>query len=245
MLTAGCAKKETPKPKEAEAETASAPTSENVQQRILSFNLEGLTDKGEKKWEVKGESAEAISESEVKLDNIVAKSYGAEAEATITADKGVYNKAKNNVKLEENVRAVIENAEEMNNYIEFPSEVSGKPKDKESTGAVKKKTKTVITCDGNVEFDYEKNLAFFDKNVKVVSDYGQIDADRITIHLDSQTKKIVDIVAEGNVKITRGENITYSEKATYVELEKKVILTGKPRLVIYEEGDIQKKFMGQ
>ncbi|MBI5144439.1 MAG: hypothetical protein HZA30_05170, partial [Candidatus Omnitrophica bacterium] len=94
FFVTGCARKEEPKPKEVkeEASTDAAPT-DSVQQKVLAFNLEGLTDKGAKKWEVKGESAEAVSESEIRLDNIIAKAYGAEALAVITADKGIYDKS--------------------------------------------------------------------------------------------------------------------------------------------------------
>lgn len=243
MFGAGCAKKEAPKPKEIKEEESSAkPMSDSVQQKVLSFNLEGLTDKGAKKWEVMGDSAEAISENEVGLNNIVAKAYGEDAQATIIADKGVYDKSKNNVKLRENVKATIENAEGMGKeYMDFSDQLIGTPKSKKIENPVeKKKTKTEITCDGEVQFDYEKDLAYFDKNVKVISDDGAtIDADRITVNLEPKTKKIKDIVAEGNVRIVRGENTTYSEKATYIEAEKRVVLTGKPKLVIYQEGGIE------
>lgn len=210
----------------------SAPQSEKgaVQQKVLSFNLEGMTQKGAKSWEVKGESAEALSESQIRLDNITAKTYGKEGEATITADNGIYDKSKNNVMLENNVKATIINSENFSQGQDIPS---------------KKKRKIVITCDGEVQFDYEKNQAYFNDNVKVVSDDGNIDADKITVNLDSSTKKIHNIVAEGNVKITRGENITYSDKATYIEGDKKIVLTGRPKLIIYQEGDIDTAFINE
>ena len=55
----------------------------------------------------------------------------------------------------------------------------------------------VITCDGDVEFNYVKNLAYFKDNVKVRSDDGDIDADKITVNLNPTTKKVNDIIAEG------------------------------------------------
>ena len=232
----GCAKKEAEKPKETKPQE-SADTSNTVNQKVLSFNLEGLSNKGTKKWDVTGESAEAVSESEVKLDNIVARAYGNEAQATITADKGVYDKTKNNVRLQQNVKAVIDNTESFgSDFMGISVEGDTNAKKKGSAGNPKK-TSTTITCDGEVQFDYEKNQAYFTKNVKVVSSDGSIDADKITVNLDPDTKKVKDIVAEGNVKISRGENVSYSDKATYIESEKKVVLTGKPKLVIYHEGE--------
>ena len=241
-----CGKKEAPKPKDAQkAQTSgSGNASDSVKQKVLSFNLEGLSDKGEKKWDVKGESAEAVSATQIKLDNIVAKSYGEDSQATIVADKGIYDKSKNNVMLEQNVKATIENMQEFaGNFSTIPGSQASSATAKETNQEKSKKTKTVITCDGDVLFDYENNHAYFTKNVKVVNDEGSIDSDKITVNLDPVTKKIKDIVADGNVKITRGEDITYSEKATYIDSDKRVILTGKPKIVIYKEGSLQDNFL--
>jgi hypothetical protein len=241
LFTASCAKKDSPKPDQKKTEAKASDQSpagsqDGVQHKVLSFNLEGLTDKGEKKWDVKGESAEAISENEVKLDNIVAKAYGEEAQAVITADQGVYDKSKNNVKLQKNVKATIESTSGMGGgFGDFSGQGSGKPK--VESGKDQKKTKTVITCDGSVLFDYERNVANFTDNVHVDSEDGSIIADKITVNLDSGTKQVKEIVAEGNVKIKRGDNMTYSEKATYDAVTKKVSLAGRPKLVIYQEGN--------
>lgn len=249
VITAdGCAKKEAPvsrEPSREESDAAGPASNTGVQQKILSFNLEGLSDKGEKQWEVTGESAEAVTSEEIRMNKVVAKTFGDEAEATLTADKGIYDKTKNNVVLKENVKAVIENTQGFaQGHMDLPGEaVSGVPGDKKGDDGKKANTETVITCENEAVFDYEKNLAYFDKSVKVASSDGNIDADRITVHLDTKTKQVNDIVAEGNVKIARGPNITYSDKAIYNEGEKKVTLTGNPRVVIMQEGDLQEKFL--
>lgn len=226
---------------------------EAVNHKVLSFELEGLTDKGDKQWEVKGESAESVSENEVRLDNIVAKAYGEEAEATITAKSGIYDKVKNSVRLENDVNAVIENVPGAdNNMMAMPSGDLAKAAptppvspDSAKKEPAKERTKTVITCDGGVEFNYEQNLAYFNKNVKVESDYANIDADKITVHLDPKSKRMQEIVCEGNVKISKGDNVTYTDKATYIESEKRIVLTGRPKLVIYQDGNVQDgNFMG-
>ena len=242
LFTASCARKEPPKKAQSPAqEQALSQKSDEVRHKVLSFNLEGLTERGAKKWDVKGESAEAISENEIKLDNIVAKAYGEEAEAVITADSGVYDRARNNVRLQKNVKATIEASQGFTgDFVDVgdaskktgPSDAAAKPK----AAKAAKKTKTIITCDGEVQFDYEKNQAYFTKNVKVMSEDGSIDADKITVYLDSNTRRMSQIVAEGNVKITRGENITYSDKASYDESSKKITLSGKPRLILSPEG---------
>lgn len=227
------------KPEAKPAAKEPSPEEPQAEHKVLSFNLEGLTDKGDKKWEVSGESAESVSENEIKMNNVVAKAYGDDTEATIKGDEGVYDKQKNNVKLEKNVNAVIlHTADAAKNYLDIPADGKADAVDKadDTSSGEKKKAKTVITCDSDVVFDYEKNRAYFNKNVKVTTADGNIDADRITVILDTTTRKIKEIVAEGNVKITRGENVSYSEKATYVEASKKIVLSGRPRLILYQEG---------
>lgn len=250
LVVTGCGRKEPPKtdpvPAEEQGEASSTGTKkDSVEHKVLSFNLEGLTDKGDKKWEVIGRTARSISENEISLGNIVAKTYG-DQEAIITADEGIYDKSKNNVRLEKNVKAVIENAGSViRDQMGFPIDTvsSGKAAKSEKPGEKKKIT---ITCDGDVEFNYAKNLAYFRKNVKVRSEDGDIDADKITVNLDPGTKKINDIIAEGNVKITQKENIAYSDKAKYNESDKIISLTGNPKIeMVQEEGDgsIKDNFM--
>lgn len=222
---------------------------DQVKHKVMAFDLEGLNDNGTKKWDVKGQSAEAVTESKVKLNNIVASSYGPEAQATITADTGMYDKTKNNVRLEQNVKATIENTQGSGagDFISLPGvtgDTSGSRKPAKTADGKSKKTKTTITCEAEVEFNYEKNEAYFNKKVHVVNDEGTIDADKITIHLEPSTKKINTIVAEGSVKIQRSDNTTYSDMATYYEAEKKVVLSGRPKLVIYQEGNSPDNLFG-
>ncbi|MDO8536428.1 MAG: LptA/OstA family protein [Candidatus Omnitrophota bacterium] len=251
LLVSGCGRKEPPKP-DAQAvpgsgsqESAQKGRSDGVEHKVLSFNLEGMTEKGEKKWEVIGSTAKSISENEIRLGNIVAKTYGNE-EAVITADQGIYDKSKNNVRLHKNVVATIENA---GSTLKEQMGLSPSPEDaaKDAAPKNKEKKKIVITCDGEVEFDYAKNLAYFKDNVKVKSSDGDIDADKITVNLDPGTKKINDIVAEGHVKITQHDNVAYGDNAKYNEADKKISISGKPKIVITQEGDnvIKDAFTGR
>jgi lipopolysaccharide assembly outer membrane protein LptD (OstA) len=51
--------------------------------------------------------------------------------------------------------------------------------------------------------------------------------------------KIDKIVARGNVKITRGENISYSDEAIYNAADKKITLSGRPKLILYSAEDLK------
>ena len=118
------------------------------------------------------------------------------------------------------------------------------------------KKKIVITCDGPLQIDYDKNIATFNNNVNVDTQDAIIQSDIMDVYFGKTGKdnsgsekeasglgsamgsatmgsKIDKIVARGNVKITRGENVSYSDEATYNALDKKIILSGKPKLIIY------------
>lgn len=111
------------------------------------------------------------------------------------------------------------------------------------------KEKIEINCDGPLEVDYQKNLAVFRNNVKVLTKDGLIESDIMEIYFLSDKKNVQDsrqpreadlngakidrIFARGNVKITRGQNVSYSQEAVYSALDRKIILTGRPKLVIF------------
>jgi len=112
----------------------------------------------------------------------------------------------------------------------------------------------VITCDGPLEIDYQKNIATFNKNVKVDRNDTQIYSDIMDVYFSSSKDKktqssdassalmdssIDKIIAKGNVRTIRGENITYSEEAVYTGADKKVTLLGRPKLIIYSTEDFK------
>ncbi len=95
---------------------------------------------------------------------------------------------------------------------------------------------TVITCDGPLEIDYGKETAVFSNNVKVdQKEQGKMYADKMDVHFDFKNKKILYIKSTGNVKIVKGENTSYSDEAVYTAADKKMVLNGRPRLVIRSE----------
>lgn len=117
------------------------------------------------------------------------------------------------------------------------------PADKQT----KKKEKIVITCDGPLDIDYEKNIAVFNNNVKVEKSDMAIYSDKMQVYFspkqepskkdrgpDLMSSSINKIISQGNVRIIRGENISYSQEAVYTALDKKISLTGRPQIIIYQ-----------
>ncbi|MCM8791906.1 MAG: LPS export ABC transporter periplasmic protein LptC [Candidatus Omnitrophica bacterium] len=107
------------------------------------------------------------------------------------------------------------------------------------------KDKIIITCDGPMEIDYDKNIAIFNNNVKIVKEDIQICSDRVEVYFLKGSIKInpsaeaenqiEKIHAFGNVRIIKDENVSFSQEAIYVPKDKKIVLNGKPRLIIYPD----------
>ena len=119
------------------------------------------------------------------------------------------------------------------------------------------KEKIVITCDGSLLVDYEKNIATFKDNVRVEKPDMVIYSDIMDIYFTASKEKVESIktnsmmndkidkiVARGHVKIVRGENISYSDEATYSALDKKMILSGRPKIILYYTEDFKNASFG-
>lgn len=119
------------------------------------------------------------------------------------------------------------------------------------------KDMVVITCDGQLTVDYEKNIASFNDNVKVEKPDLIIHSDKLDLYflagskspeVDETTKSMASsidkIIASGNVRIIRGENTSYSQEAIYTALDKKITLSGHPTLVFYSSGEFKDASFG-
>ncbi|TRZ96490.1 LPS export ABC transporter periplasmic protein LptC [bacterium] len=131
--------------------------------------------------------------------------------------------------------------------------------DSQSKQAKGIKNKVTITCDGPLEIDYQNNVATFKNNVKVDNLESLIFSDVMDVYFVRSGKgdhlpeaearalgaNIEKIIARGNVKIMRGSNVSYSEEAVYSALDKKIILRGQPRLIVYSAEDLNASFGNQ
>lgn len=101
----------------------------------------------------------------------------------------------------------------------------------------------VITCDGPLEIEYDKNIATFYNNVHVIeSATSDIFCDRMVVEFDFGNKQINRVNAFDNVRIVKDGNTSYSDKAVYTSDDKKIVLTGSPKLIIYSGGDLNAAF---
>jgi len=224
-----------------------------AQQQFNDFTMAGFGEKGKKSWDLRGKSAEVIDEV-INLDNIVSNFYGEKDKMQLTADKGNYNKTDGKLHLEDNVVVTINKETPLldNNPEQAPEAVE-----------VPKPAKTneiIITCDGPVEMEYKKKVAIFNKNVKVNAPDILMYSDVMEVYFGGNKQEaqpqavgeelgaptsfmgtqIDKIRGYGNVKIVRGENISYSDEAIYTTIDNKLTLSGKPQLVIHSTEDLTK-----
>lgn len=119
------------------------------------------------------------------------------------------------------------------------------------------KDRVIITCDGPMEVDYAKNIASFNINVRVERPDIIIYSDKMDIYFIVQDKgsksiktaesmagSIDRIVASGNVRIVRGDNVSYSQEAVYTAQDKRIVLNGRPKLVFYSMEEFKNASFG-
>jgi LPS export ABC transporter protein LptC len=193
-------------------------------------------------WDRKNQLVTTSDPVNIKRADMVVDAIGAKGETNLKK-----------VALEKNIRLDITPAANQ----EKKDDQGKKDKDKD---AAAQENKIIITCDGPLDIDYEKNIATFNNNVKVERQDSIIYSDKMDVYFISGGKekkpkeseqtsslmgsKIDKIIARGNVKIVRGQNVSYSDEAIYTASDKKITLTGRPKLVIYSTGDLNNASSG-
>lgn len=94
-----------------------------------------------------------------------------------------------------------------------------------------------ITSDGPMEIDQNKSYAVFQDNVVAVQADQTLKADRMEIYFDETQKGIKNMICTGHVVIIRGANQSFADKAVYNGEEKRLTLSGRPKLILVTEGD--------
>ena len=89
---------------------------------------------------------------------------------------------------------------------------------------------TVITCDGSLDVDFEKNMAIFNDNVVVEDRKGNVYSDQMKVYFMGEGREISLIEAYGSVVIDIDGKIAKSDKAVYNVSEGLLVLTGNPRI---------------
>lgn len=116
--------------------------------------------------------------------------------------------------------------------VRFKQKVTVMVKNPESKSGVP----TVITCDGPLIVDYDKNIARFHDNVLASDERGKLRADSMDVYYNKDSRRVAKIVAVGNVVVENPDgNQTLSDNVTYLAEEGRIILGGDTE-ALYKEG---------
>lgn len=268
LFSAGCQKKEDSFLGKENFETAEGKDilDDTTEQKILTFSLSGYSESRKRNWDLQGDSADILTNNVVLLENVLGHSYNDDSTITLVADKGEFDKTDSNLLLKENVVATtLDGAKLTTDYLNWnasreevdtdaPVKITRENMQALGCGAfgqpdlkqmqfkkdvtVILEPSTVITCEGALEVDTLNNKAVFNDNVLVVDERGKLWSDKVEVYFDPAEKTVSKVFAKGNVKISRQENITYSEEAAYDASTKMMVLTGRPKLVLYSQEDL-------
>ncbi len=244
----------------------------DLEQKVLSFTIDGRSPKGAKQWHLEGKSAE-IKGEDIYLNDLEAVVYGENVTANLTSDAGIYNRGKGEVELVGNVKVFADDGfiltTEQARWSQMTKEIftdavvhikregmsavgkGGMANSDEKTATLRENVMVImepatkVNCSGPLEVRYNDNVAVFHRDVKVEDKDGKLFADKLTVNFDPETQKLAQVVAEGNVKVRRGKSYTISEKAIYTDSTKSAQLLGKPRVIIDPEELTQLDEMGR
>jgi len=240
------------------------------EQKVLSFDMTGFAQDGKKKWDIQGKSADIASDT-VTLCELEANAYSKDRTIELQANKGVYDKQNNSVKLEDNVIVTTSdgvtlttkwlkwesdtNTIKTDSFVEVAKDnfyasgygVSANTENKEvllNKDIIVKQGEITISCSGPLTVDYAKNQASFCDRVKVTEPRGELSADRLDVFFNPDSQQIEKVIAERNVELRQGKNVARGQKIIYTLANGEAILTGNPEIFIYSQKDFKNAITG-
>lgn len=100
-----------------------------------------------------------------------------------------------------------------------------------ATAAEKAEKTPIVITSQTLTTESNNKTAVFEGSVVATKEDLTIYSDKMTVFYDNSEGKIKKIYAVGNVKAHKNERVIFSDEATYMENEKKIIFTGNPRAV--------------
>lgn len=205
-------------------------------QMIEHFELEGFDDDGNASWRLVGDSALVSSNTDVFIEkDVVLTMLGG---AIIRSDKVFWQNSKTRFVTSQPVKVLHRNIEvegrgaigklnqksiQINQDIRMRIEPDG----------------TLVTCRGPMRILQNESRATLYHDVRIRDTRGDLVADRMDAFFDPETRKIVMITASGNVRITRGDDISVADKAIYDTRTGSVRLEGMPEISIRDTNRLE------
>ena len=201
-------------------------------QRVEKFTLTGFDDKGQKFWNLQGQSAKIDAGQTVYLDENV--TLRLRDNTLIRTDHVQWSQDRGTMRT--NAPVFVDHATVKVKGIG----AVGRPSDGfiQLNHDVEMTTRqgSVLTCDGPMKIFYNQNKMVLYRNVKVVDQRGTLLARRMEVLFDSNEKKVKKIIAQGDVVIQRGSDTTRSRRAIYTVSNGSIRLEGNPEVTVQKAG---------
>lgn len=216
------------KPKPAVAPRPVKPAVE--EQRLQKFSLTGFDEKGRKFWNIEGETAKIDAQKVVYLDQNV--TLRMQDGTLIRTDKVEWSQEKGKMRTDQPVIVTRENihltgigaiGEVAHNFIQLNRNI-----------IMLMQPDGKLTCDGPMKAYYGQNKMIFYRNVRAEDARGILTANRMDVLFESDNKKIQQIIAIGDVMITRGTDTTHSRRAIYTPASGSLRLEGNPEITLHK-----------
>jgi lipopolysaccharide export system protein LptA len=200
-------------------------------QELQKFSLTGFDENGKKSWKLQGESAKIDPGQVVYLDENV--TLRLQESTTIRTNRVQWSQDGGVLTTDSRVfvdhqTAKIEGTgaygKLSDSFIQLNRDI-----DMVMNG------QTHLTCKGPLKIFYKQNKMIFYRRVKIVDEKGQLTSNRMDVIFDPEEKKITQIVAIGNVVISRGTDTTRSQRAIYTVATGAVRLEGNPEVTLHKE----------
>jgi lipopolysaccharide export system protein LptA len=91
--------------------------------------------------------------------------------------------------------------------------------------------KPIVITSQTLIADNKKNIVIFEGKVTAKNEDITIYSDKMEVSYDNSLGKITKIHASGNVKAFKNERTIFSEEATYIGEEEKIVFSGEPKAV--------------
>ncbi len=250
------------RPPEATAPSALPPTGEapsSATQTLQAFTVAGTSAQGSVPWRVSGQSAAVVGQT-VQMTDVHGVREATDETMTVTAKQGTFDPKTHDVHLEHDVVATTADGmtlttdaldwSERTQTLTMVEPLTVTQEQLEITGtggvahpelktmAIAEQVRvtvypsTIITCEGPLEVDYDHAKATFHEDVHVTDERGELFADQMEVFFN-EAREVEQIIAIGHVRILRGDDTAYSDRAVYLQKQGQVFLTGEPRLVLF------------
>lgn len=216
-----------------------APVAPSEQEQILEhFELEGFDAEGNQSWHLVGESAHVSLNKDVYIERNAILTLN--RVTRVYADKVFWQHNKSRFITNQPVRIVHEGVEILG--VGAQGRLNEKFVQLNENIRMNMSPGTVITAKGPMRVFQDRNQAILYRDVWILDPRGAVSSDRMDAFFDAESRQINQVIATSNVRISRGEDVTFAQKATYNVLTGSVKLEGAPEIEIADTTEAKEKY---